>query len=103
MTRVPVEFTSPLIGGEWRGDTDATIAVSDPTTRGVLAAAATSSVDDCSDAVDAASGALRSDDRRAVADPAAPFGGSKASGLGREGGFEGIDEYLERKYIGASW
>ncbi|MCL2803344.1 MAG: aldehyde dehydrogenase family protein, partial [Micrococcales bacterium] len=29
---------------------------------------------------------------------AAPFGGWKASGLGREGGFEGIGEYLETKY-----
>ena len=35
-----------------------------------------------------------------VSNPAAPFGGVKASGLGREGGFEGIDEYLETKYIG---
>lgn len=35
-----------------------------------------------------------------VSNPAAPFGGVKQSGLGREGGFEGIDEYLETKYIG---
>ena len=35
-----------------------------------------------------------------VSNPAAPFGGVKASGLGREGGFEGIEEYLETKYIG---
>jgi succinate-semialdehyde dehydrogenase/glutarate-semialdehyde dehydrogenase len=41
--------------------------------------------------------------RGVISDPAAPFGGSKASGLGREGGFEGIEEYLERKYIGATW
>ena len=34
-----------------------------------------------------------------VSNPAAPFGGVKASGVGREGGFEGIDEYLETKYI----
>lgn len=41
--------------------------------------------------------------RGVISDPAAPFGGIKSSGLGREGGFEGIDEYLERKYIGANW
>ena len=35
-----------------------------------------------------------------VSNPAAPFGGVKASGLGREGGAEGIDEYLETKYVG---
>jgi succinate-semialdehyde dehydrogenase/glutarate-semialdehyde dehydrogenase len=34
-----------------------------------------------------------------VSNPAAPFGGVKASGFGREGGFEGIDEYLEVKYV----
>lgn len=37
-----------------------------------------------------------------VSNPAAPFGGVKQSGLGREGGFEGIDEYLETTYIGIS-
>lgn len=35
-----------------------------------------------------------------VSNPAAPFGGVKASGFGREGGFEGIEEYLETKYVG---
>jgi succinate-semialdehyde dehydrogenase/glutarate-semialdehyde dehydrogenase len=35
-----------------------------------------------------------------VSNPAAPFGGVKASGFGREGGVEGIDEYLETKYVG---
>ncbi len=34
-----------------------------------------------------------------VSNPAAPFGGVKQSGFGREGGFEGIDEYLETKYM----
>jgi len=34
-----------------------------------------------------------------VSNPAAPFGGVKQSGFGREGGREGIDEYLETKYV----
>jgi len=38
-----------------------------------------------------------------VSNPAAPFGGVKASGFGREGGLEGIDEYLETKYVGFPW
>jgi succinate-semialdehyde dehydrogenase/glutarate-semialdehyde dehydrogenase len=38
--------------------------------------------------------------RGVISDPAAPFGGVKQSGLGREGGFAGIEEFLETKYIG---
>ena len=38
-----------------------------------------------------------------ISDASAPFGGTKESGIGREGGFEGIEEYLERKYLSASW
>ncbi len=41
--------------------------------------------------------------RGLVSDPAAPFGGVKESGLGREGGHEGIEEYLETKYVALSW
>jgi succinate-semialdehyde dehydrogenase/glutarate-semialdehyde dehydrogenase len=37
-----------------------------------------------------------------VSNPAAPFGGIKASGFGREGGYEGIEEYLETKYVAVS-
>ena len=35
-----------------------------------------------------------------ISNAAAPFGGVKASGFGREGGAEGIEEYLETKYVG---
>jgi succinate-semialdehyde dehydrogenase/glutarate-semialdehyde dehydrogenase len=38
-----------------------------------------------------------------ISDPAAPFGGVKQSGLGREGGFAGIEEFLETKYIGVEF
>lgn len=41
--------------------------------------------------------------RGLVSDPAAPFGGSKQSGLGREGGHEGMLEFMETQYISASW
>jgi succinate-semialdehyde dehydrogenase/glutarate-semialdehyde dehydrogenase len=34
-----------------------------------------------------------------ISNPAAPFGGMKESGIGREGGDIGIDEFLEVKYI----
>jgi succinate-semialdehyde dehydrogenase / glutarate-semialdehyde dehydrogenase len=41
--------------------------------------------------------------RGLVSDPAAPFGGVKQSGLGREGGHEGIDAYLETTYVATAW
>ncbi|GAA1996823.1 NAD-dependent succinate-semialdehyde dehydrogenase [Microbacterium ulmi] len=41
--------------------------------------------------------------RGLVSDPAAPFGGVKESGLGREGSTEGLHEYLETKYVATTW
>lgn len=41
--------------------------------------------------------------RGIVSDPAAPFGGVKQSGLGREGAHHGILEFLEAKYISTNW
>ena len=38
-----------------------------------------------------------------VSDPAAPFGGVKESGIGREGGHEGMLDYCETKYIATDW
>jgi succinate-semialdehyde dehydrogenase/glutarate-semialdehyde dehydrogenase len=38
-----------------------------------------------------------------VSDPAAPFGGSKLSGLGREGAHDGLLEFLETKYVAVDW
>ena len=41
--------------------------------------------------------------RGLVSDPAAPFGGMKQSGIGREGAHEGLMEFLETQYISLSW
>lgn len=41
--------------------------------------------------------------RGLVSDPAAPFGGVKQSGLGREGSTEGLLEFLEARYVATSW
>ncbi|HYZ15728.1 MAG TPA: NAD-dependent succinate-semialdehyde dehydrogenase [Candidatus Acidoferrum sp.] len=54
----------------------------------------------CAEAIDAGMIGLN---RGLVSDPAAPFGGTKQSGLGREGGHEGLLEFLESKYIATNW
>jgi succinate-semialdehyde dehydrogenase/glutarate-semialdehyde dehydrogenase len=41
--------------------------------------------------------------RGLVSDPAAPFGGMKQSGIGREGGHEGLREFLETQYVSLNW
>src|SRR5262249_45011350 len=41
--------------------------------------------------------------RGIVSDPAAPFGGMKQSGLGREGAHEGIGEFMETQYVSVTW
>jgi succinate-semialdehyde dehydrogenase/glutarate-semialdehyde dehydrogenase len=41
--------------------------------------------------------------RGLVSDPAAPFGGMKQSGIGREGAHEGLKEFLETQYVSVNW
>ena len=41
--------------------------------------------------------------RGLVSDPSAPFGGLKQSGIGREGGRDGLDQYLETQYFSVAW
>jgi succinate-semialdehyde dehydrogenase/glutarate-semialdehyde dehydrogenase len=41
--------------------------------------------------------------RGLVSDPAAPFGGVKQSGIGREGGHEGVLDYTESRYVAVQW
>ena len=41
--------------------------------------------------------------RGLMSDPAAPFGGMKMSGIGREGAHEGLMEFLETQYLSVAW
>jgi succinate-semialdehyde dehydrogenase / glutarate-semialdehyde dehydrogenase len=54
----------------------------------------------CSEALESGMVGLN---RPIVSDPAAPFGGVKQSGLGREGGHDGLLEFMESKYIAVTW
>jgi succinate-semialdehyde dehydrogenase / glutarate-semialdehyde dehydrogenase len=76
------------------------IAVANDTEYGLVAYIYTQSLDRALRASEAIESGMVGVNRGVISDPAAPFGGVKESGFGREGGFEGIEEYLEIKYIG---
>jgi len=81
-------------------DTEAQgVAAANDTEYGLAAYIWTQSLDRALRVAEAVHAGMVGVNRGVISDPAAPFGGVKASGFGREGGFEGIDEYLDIKYI----
>ena len=75
------------------------IAAANDTEYGLAAYIWTQSLDRALRVAESVQAGMVGVNRGVISDPAAPFGGVKESGLGREGGFEGIDEYLDIKYI----
>ncbi|MCB0931152.1 MAG: NAD-dependent succinate-semialdehyde dehydrogenase [Mycobacterium sp.] len=75
------------------------IAAANDTEYGLAAYIFTESLDRALRVAEAVEAGMVGVNRGVISDPAAPFGGVKESGFGREGGFEGIDEYLDVKYI----
>lgn len=75
------------------------IAAANDTEYGLAAYIYTRSLDRALRVAEALETGLVGVNRGVISDPAAPFGGVKSSGFGREGGTEGIEEYLETKYI----
>jgi len=75
------------------------IAVANATEFGLAAYIYTRSLDRALRVAEAIESGMVGVNRGVISDPAAPFGGVKESGFGREGGFEGIEEYLEIKYV----
>ena len=75
------------------------IAAANDTEYGLAAYIWTQSLDRALRVAEAVEAGMVGVNRGVISDPAAPFGGVKESGFGREGGFEGIDEYLDVKYI----
>ncbi len=75
------------------------IAAANDTEYGLAAYVYTQSLDRALRAAEGIEAGMVGVNRGVISDPAAPFGGVKESGFGREGGTEGIEEYLDTKYI----
>jgi succinate-semialdehyde dehydrogenase / glutarate-semialdehyde dehydrogenase len=87
---------APVVGF---GDEEAAVAAANDTEFGLVAYVYTSDVKRAFRVCEALETGMVGLNQGMVSNPAAPFGGVKASGFGREGGREGIDEYLEVKYV----
>ena len=75
------------------------IAAANDTEYGLAAYIFTQSLDRALRVAESVNAGMVGVNRGVISDPAAPFGGIKESGFGREGGIEGIEEYLDIKYI----
>jgi succinate-semialdehyde dehydrogenase / glutarate-semialdehyde dehydrogenase len=75
------------------------VAAANATEYGLAAYIYTQSLDRALRVAEAIEAGMVGVNRGVISDPAAPFGGVKESGFGREGGSEGIEEYLDTKYI----
>jgi succinate-semialdehyde dehydrogenase/glutarate-semialdehyde dehydrogenase len=87
---------APVIGFD---DEEAAIAAANDTEFGLVAYVYTSDIKRAFRVCEKLQTGMVGLNQGLVSNPAAPFGGVKASGFGREGGREGIDEYLEIKYV----
>jgi succinate-semialdehyde dehydrogenase/glutarate-semialdehyde dehydrogenase len=87
---------APVIGFD---DEDAAIAAANDTEFGLVAYLYTRDIKRAFRVVERLETGMVGLNQGMVSNPAAPFGGVKASGFGREGGPEGIDEYLNIKYV----
>jgi succinate-semialdehyde dehydrogenase/glutarate-semialdehyde dehydrogenase len=87
---------APVIGFD---DEDAAIAAANDTEYGLVAYVYTRDIKRAFRVVEKLETGMVGLNQGIVSNPAAPFGGVKASGFGREGGPEGIDEYLSIKYV----
>jgi succinate-semialdehyde dehydrogenase / glutarate-semialdehyde dehydrogenase len=81
------------------GDEEAAVAAANDTEFGLVAYVYTSDLKRAFRVCEGLETGMVGLNQGLVSNPAAPFGGVKASGFGREGGREGIDEYLEIKYV----
>jgi succinate-semialdehyde dehydrogenase / glutarate-semialdehyde dehydrogenase len=107
-----VSATAGILGEEIFGpvapivrftDTDEAIAMANSTEYGLVSYLYTQDLRRALQVAEALEAGMVGINRGVVSDPAAPFGGVKQSGLGREGGHEGLLEFTETKYIAVDW
>ena len=84
-------------------DTDHAIAMANDTEYGLVSYLYTADLRRGLQVAEALDAGMVGINRGVVSDPAAPFGGVKQSGLGREGGHQGLLEFTETKYIAVDW
>jgi succinate-semialdehyde dehydrogenase / glutarate-semialdehyde dehydrogenase len=92
------EIFGPVVAIVPFRDEDEAVALANGTQYGLVAYAYTRDLDRGRRLIDRLATGMMGLNSGVVSDAAAPFGGIKQSGLGREGGSEGIHEYLETKY-----
>ncbi|GAA2084677.1 NAD-dependent succinate-semialdehyde dehydrogenase [Actinomadura alba] len=93
------EIFGPVAAIAAYDDEQSMVAAANATSAGLVAFVYTRDLDRALRVGDALEAGMVGINRGLVSNAAAPFGGIKQSGLGREGGLEGIDEYLEVKYL----
>jgi succinate-semialdehyde dehydrogenase/glutarate-semialdehyde dehydrogenase len=84
-------------------DTDHAISMANATEYGLVSYLYTADLRRALQVAEALEAGMIGINRGVVSDPAAPFGGVKQSGLGREGGHDGLLEFTETKYIAVDW
>ncbi|HEX9031938.1 MAG TPA: aldehyde dehydrogenase family protein, partial [Streptosporangiaceae bacterium] len=84
-------------------ETDQAISMANNTEYGLVSYLYTSDLRRALQVAEALESGMVGINRGVVSDPAAPFGGVKQSGLGREGGHWGLLEFTETKYIAVDW
>jgi succinate-semialdehyde dehydrogenase / glutarate-semialdehyde dehydrogenase len=94
------EIFGPVAPVTTFGTDDEALALANGTEFGLIAYAYTSDLRRALRVAEGLESGLVGLNAGVISNPAAPFGGVKASGFGREGGREGIEEYLEVKYVG---
>ncbi len=85
------------------GNEDELIEMANASEHGLMSYVFSSDVGRALRLADALESGMVAINRPVISDPAAPFGGMKQSGIGREGGHDGMLEYTETKYVGVEW